>query len=136
MHTSKDEATEKLLDEVGLHILLELQENARISFSELGRRVGLTSPAVAERVRRALQFFERECRQEFLRRCLVMIAAIRPEEQREAPDTGRSFDCDDPFEQPFLTDAVLRQLVVNDGVDGDRRLCQPVRERLLSRIEP
>jgi Lrp/AsnC family transcriptional regulator, leucine-responsive regulatory protein len=34
-------------------ILLEtLQEDARISYAELGRRVGLTPPAVAERVRR------------------------------------------------------------------------------------
>jgi Lrp/AsnC family leucine-responsive transcriptional regulator len=37
---------------VGWRILCELQENARLSFSELGRRVGLTPPAVAERVRR------------------------------------------------------------------------------------
>jgi Lrp/AsnC family leucine-responsive transcriptional regulator len=43
---------EKLLDEIGLQILKMLQENARVSFSELGRRVGLSSPAVAERVRR------------------------------------------------------------------------------------
>ena len=42
----------KLLDEIGRQILRELQENARISFSELGRRVGLSSPAVAERVHR------------------------------------------------------------------------------------
>jgi Lrp/AsnC family transcriptional regulator, leucine-responsive regulatory protein len=48
----KDVDIEKLLDDVGTNILYELQENARISFSELGRRVGLTSPAVAERVRR------------------------------------------------------------------------------------
>ena len=41
-----------VLDAVGWRILSELQENARISFSELGRRVGLTPPAVAERVRR------------------------------------------------------------------------------------
>ena len=40
------------LDSVGWRILTELQDNARISFSELGRRVGLTPPAVAERVRR------------------------------------------------------------------------------------
>lgn len=44
--------SEKLLDEVGWQILGELQENARLSFSELGRRVGLTAPAVGERVRR------------------------------------------------------------------------------------
>jgi|SRR5262245_15929104 len=43
---------EKLLDGIGWHILQELQENARISFAELGRRVGLSIPAVTERVRR------------------------------------------------------------------------------------
>lgn len=42
----------KLLDETGWNILIELQENARIPFTELGQRVGLTSPAVADRVRR------------------------------------------------------------------------------------
>jgi Lrp/AsnC family transcriptional regulator, leucine-responsive regulatory protein len=39
------------LDQIGWHILRELQENARIPFAELGRRVGLSTPAVAERVR-------------------------------------------------------------------------------------
>jgi Lrp/AsnC family leucine-responsive transcriptional regulator len=39
------------LDEIGWHILHELQQNARIPFAELGRRVGLSTPAVAERVR-------------------------------------------------------------------------------------
>jgi Lrp/AsnC family transcriptional regulator, leucine-responsive regulatory protein len=43
---------EKLLDDIGWHILCELQENARISFAELGRRVGLSIPAVTERVHR------------------------------------------------------------------------------------
>jgi Lrp/AsnC family leucine-responsive transcriptional regulator len=42
----------KLLDAIGWKILDELQGNARISFSELGRRVGLSTPAVTERVRR------------------------------------------------------------------------------------
>jgi Lrp/AsnC family transcriptional regulator, leucine-responsive regulatory protein len=40
------------LDEISWHVLEELQKNARISFAELGRRVGLTLPAVAERVRK------------------------------------------------------------------------------------
>jgi Lrp/AsnC family transcriptional regulator, leucine-responsive regulatory protein len=44
--------TEKLLDDIGWHMLDELQRNARISFAELGRRVGLSIPAVTERVRR------------------------------------------------------------------------------------
>jgi Lrp/AsnC family transcriptional regulator, leucine-responsive regulatory protein len=52
MHNFKDDAVDKLLDDVGIQILHELQENARISMSEIGRRVGLTPPAVAERVRR------------------------------------------------------------------------------------
>jgi Lrp/AsnC family leucine-responsive transcriptional regulator len=44
--------TERLLDETGWHLLQELQENARLSYSELGHRVGLSAPAVAERLRR------------------------------------------------------------------------------------
>lgn len=40
----------KLLDDVGWSILDELQQNARVSFAELGRRVGLSTPAVLERV--------------------------------------------------------------------------------------
>jgi Lrp/AsnC family transcriptional regulator, leucine-responsive regulatory protein len=43
---------ERLLDDIGWHILQELQENARLSFAELGRRVGLSIPAVTERVHR------------------------------------------------------------------------------------
>lgn len=44
--------TEKLLDDTGWQILASLQENARISFKELGQQIGLSSPAVAERIRR------------------------------------------------------------------------------------
>ena len=40
------------LDAANWEILSGLQENARLSYSELGRRVGLSPPAVAERVRR------------------------------------------------------------------------------------
>ena len=43
---------DRRLDQTGWRILDLLQENARIPFSELGRRVGLSAPAVAERVRR------------------------------------------------------------------------------------
>jgi Lrp/AsnC family transcriptional regulator, leucine-responsive regulatory protein len=39
-------------DAVNLRILTELQQNPRLTMSELGRRVGLSSPAVTERVRR------------------------------------------------------------------------------------
>jgi Lrp/AsnC family leucine-responsive transcriptional regulator len=44
--------SEKLLDEIGWKIVRELQENARLSYAELGRRVGLSIPAVTERVRK------------------------------------------------------------------------------------
>lgn len=41
----------KLLDGIGKKILTELQENGRLPFTELGRRVGLSTPAVMDRVR-------------------------------------------------------------------------------------
>jgi Lrp/AsnC family leucine-responsive transcriptional regulator len=44
--------SEPLNDPVNLSILEELQRNPRLTMSELGRRVGLSSPAVTERVRR------------------------------------------------------------------------------------
>jgi Lrp/AsnC family transcriptional regulator, leucine-responsive regulatory protein len=42
----------KLLDEINLRILKELQENGRLGMAELGRRVSMSAPAVAERVQR------------------------------------------------------------------------------------
>lgn len=41
-----------MIDEISWKIIRELQLNARITFAELGRRVGLTTPAVIERVRK------------------------------------------------------------------------------------
>ncbi len=41
-----------MLDEIDRKILAELQLDARTSYAELGRRVGLTTPAVIERVRK------------------------------------------------------------------------------------
>lgn len=40
------------LDSIAWKILEALQHNARLSFAELGRKVGLSTPTVAERVRR------------------------------------------------------------------------------------
>jgi Lrp/AsnC family leucine-responsive transcriptional regulator len=40
------------LDDANLRLIAELQQDARLSFAELGRRVGLSSPAVAERLAR------------------------------------------------------------------------------------
>lgn len=40
------------IDPVNLRVLEELQRDPRLTMSELGRRVGMSSPAVTERVRR------------------------------------------------------------------------------------
>ena len=40
------------MDDAGKEILRALQDNARISFAELGRKVGLSGPAITERVRK------------------------------------------------------------------------------------
>lgn len=44
--------TERSLDDIAWRILIALQGDARLSFSALGRQVGLSPPAAAERVRR------------------------------------------------------------------------------------
>jgi Lrp/AsnC family leucine-responsive transcriptional regulator len=40
------------IDAVGWRLLRLMQENARLSFRQIGEAIGLTAPAVAERVRR------------------------------------------------------------------------------------
>ncbi|MBI4908839.1 MAG: Lrp/AsnC family transcriptional regulator [Acidobacteria bacterium] len=40
------------LDRIAWKILAQLQADARLSYAELGRRVGLSTPATAERVRK------------------------------------------------------------------------------------
>jgi Lrp/AsnC family leucine-responsive transcriptional regulator len=41
-----------LIDETNHRLIAELQQDARLTLAELGRRVGLSSPAVAERLQR------------------------------------------------------------------------------------
>lgn len=48
-------ADSKLLDGIGWRILQELYADGRISYAELGRRVGLTTPAVVARYDRMLE---------------------------------------------------------------------------------
>ena len=45
-------AYDLVVDDANRRLLTELQADARLSFAELGRRVGLSSPAVAERLGR------------------------------------------------------------------------------------
>jgi Lrp/AsnC family leucine-responsive transcriptional regulator len=47
--------TDDLLDDVNRRLLHELQQDGRLSTAELARRVNLSPPAVAERVRRLEQ---------------------------------------------------------------------------------
>jgi Lrp/AsnC family transcriptional regulator, leucine-responsive regulatory protein len=50
---SDDRANEnRLLDTINRRLLQELQADARLSMAELGRRINLSAPAVAERVQR------------------------------------------------------------------------------------
>ena len=42
----------KLLDKIGQKIIRVLQDDARLSFAEVGKIVGLSPPAVIERIRR------------------------------------------------------------------------------------
>ena len=44
--------TNQKIDPTDLALLGELQQDARVSLAELGRRVGLSAPAVADRLRR------------------------------------------------------------------------------------
>jgi Lrp/AsnC family leucine-responsive transcriptional regulator len=46
------DSTAVALDDTNRRLLAELQDDARLSLAELGRRVGLSSPAVAERLQR------------------------------------------------------------------------------------
>lgn len=50
--THRTSPTNIELDAVSWRLLESLQHNARLSFAELGRKVGLSTPAVAERIHR------------------------------------------------------------------------------------
>ena len=70
-----------------------------------------------------------------------MVAAVGPEQQRVLADLRERGGRDaggpghDLFEQPLLAQTERRQLIVDDRIDRDRRLRQPVGERLLTIVE-
>ena len=47
-----DTLQDKLLDKTGWDLLQILQKDGRISYRELGKKVGLSTPAVSERIRK------------------------------------------------------------------------------------
>ena len=72
-----------LLDPTNLRLLAELQADARLSLAELGRRVGLSSPAVAERVGRlerggAIRGYHADVDPRALGFALTAVIRIRP----------------------------------------------------------
>jgi Lrp/AsnC family transcriptional regulator, leucine-responsive regulatory protein len=51
-HSTRKASENDLLDPINRRLLAELQEDARVSVAELGRRINLSAPAVAERLQR------------------------------------------------------------------------------------
>jgi Lrp/AsnC family leucine-responsive transcriptional regulator len=71
------------IDDVDRDLLAELQVDARVSLAELGRRVGLSPPAVADRVRRlvdegVIRGFHADVDPRALGYALSAIVRIRP----------------------------------------------------------
>jgi Lrp/AsnC family leucine-responsive transcriptional regulator len=95
----------KLLDEVNLRILQELQENGRLGMAELARRVSMSPPAVAERVQRleragVIAGYRAEIDARALGYPVAAIVRIRPasgqlqripEVARETPEVGECY---------------------------------------------
>ena len=87
--------------------------------------------------RRARELLFRERRHELLSIVVVVISVIAPEEFRELDDlhVRRRIDSfrmrDDQLEDVFLAQAVRRELIVENRIDGDRGVAQPVRELFL-----
>jgi Lrp/AsnC family leucine-responsive transcriptional regulator len=53
--SSSYDPEDALLDDVNVRVLGELRDNPRLSMAELARRVGMSAPAVTERVQRLQQ---------------------------------------------------------------------------------
>jgi Lrp/AsnC family leucine-responsive transcriptional regulator len=71
------------LDETSRRIMAELQQDARLTLAELGRRVGLSSPAVGERLQRlersgAIRGYRAEIDPRALGLSLSIVLRIRP----------------------------------------------------------
>jgi len=93
-----------LLDPTNLRLLAELQADARLSLAELGRRVGLSSPAVAERIGRlerdgVIRGYRAEVDPRALGYALSAVIRIRPaprqiaEVARRAQETPEVVEC-------------------------------------------
>ena len=84
------------LDAINLQLLAELQADARTSLAELGRRVGLSAPAVADRLARleedgAIRGYRADIDPRALGSALSVVIRIRPapRELRKVADVAR-----------------------------------------------
>ena len=84
------------LDETNLRLLSELQADARLTLAELGRRVGLSSPAVGDRVARledagVIRGYRADLDPRALGYALSVVIRIRPapRELRKVADVAR-----------------------------------------------
>ena len=85
------------LDAVDRRLLEELQRDARLSLAELGRRVGLSSPAVAERLQRleatgVIRGYHADVDPRALGYSLTVVIRIRPapRELKKVADLARA----------------------------------------------
>jgi Lrp/AsnC family transcriptional regulator, leucine-responsive regulatory protein len=85
------------VDPINARLLEELQEDARLSVAELGRRVGLSSPAVAERLQRleetgVIRGYHADVDPRALGYALTAVIRIRPapRELRKVADLART----------------------------------------------
>jgi Lrp/AsnC family leucine-responsive transcriptional regulator len=94
-----------VLDATNRRLLAELQADARLSLAELGRRVGLSSPAVAERLARlerdgVIRGYRADVDPRALGYALSVVIRIRPaprqiaEVARRAQETPEVVACD------------------------------------------
>jgi Lrp/AsnC family leucine-responsive transcriptional regulator len=80
---SRENAYGAPIDDTNLRLLRELERDARLSLAELGRRVGLSSPAVADRLERLEELgvitgYRAEIDPRALGYALAVVLRIRP----------------------------------------------------------
>jgi Lrp/AsnC family leucine-responsive transcriptional regulator len=76
-------ASDSVLDETDRRIIMEIQDDARVTMAELGRRVGLSAPAVTDRLGRleqrgAIRGYHAEVDPRALGLSLSVVIRIRP----------------------------------------------------------
>src|SRR3954453_20940718 len=87
---SKERHNGQLTDATNLKLLQELQEDARLSLARPGRRVGLSSPAVADRLKRledegVITGYRVDVNPRALGYALGVVIRIRPAPRQLAP---------------------------------------------------